>query len=89
MTCSFDVGDFIYRKVYGYGEITTVNEEHSQVFIDFRNGFCDWFMFCDLERSSDVFASKDSFIRVLFKPGDNIKGILNRYSEYRFVDIYF
>lgn len=89
MTCSFDVGDFIYHKVYGYGEITTVNYEHSQVFIDFRNGFCDWFMVCDLERSSDVIPSKDSFIRVLFKLGDNIKDILNRYSEYRFVDIYF
>lgn len=89
LTCNLDVGSFIYHSVYGYGEITTVNEDRSQVFIDFRKGYCDWFNSCDLERASGVFPAENAFIRVLFKPGDNIKDILQRYSEYRFIDILF
>lgn len=89
MKCNYDVGSFIYHTTYGYGEITTLNEDHTMVFIDFRKGHYDWFRVCDLERSSGVFPAENAFIRVLFKPGDNIKDILQRYPEYRFIDILF
>lgn len=89
MKCNFDVGSFIYHKTYGYGEITTVNEDHSKVFIDFRQGHCDWFDVCYLERGDGVFPAENAFIRVLYTPGDKLKDILQRYPEYRFIDILF
>lgn len=89
MTCDLNIGCFIYHKSYGYGEITTVNEDHTQVFIDFRMGHCDWFNVEYLQRGDSVFPAENAFIRVLFNPGDKIKDILQRNSDYRFVDILF
>ena len=89
LTCNLDVGSFVYHSAYGYGEITTVNEDHTMVFIDFRGGFSDWFEVEDILHSNCVFPSENSFVRVIFKEGDNIKDILQRYSEYRYIDILF
>lgn len=94
MNCCCDVGSFVYHNIYGYGEITTVSEDGSKVFIDFRKGHCDWFSRGYLRYGSDVFPAEDNaFIRVLFGKGENkglgIKDILQKYKGYHYVDILF
>lgn len=85
------VGCFIHRYFYGYGEITTVDEDGGRVFIDFMNGHYDWFGISELQRvgGHDVFPVEKAFIRYQFKEGDNLKDVLNMFPDYRFLRIAF
>lgn len=83
------VGSFIFHQTYGYGEITTVNLDCTMVFIDFRNGHCDWFNVYYLQRGNGTYLVENAFVRVIFKEGDGVKDILKRFSDYLFIDILF
>lgn len=87
----FEVGRFILHLAFGYGEITTISDDGSKVFIDFRNGHCDWFDVFYLKTGLGIriFPCEKAFIKVRFKEGDNIKDILREYSDYRYVHILF
>lgn len=87
----FSIGCFLYHSEYGYGEITTVDENNYLVFIDFRRGHCDWFSVSYLQKcvGNGIFPASNAFIRVKFKEGDNLKDILHGYSDYRYVHILF
>lgn len=85
------VGAFIYHNLYGYGEITTIDEQCQKAFVDFFKDTCDWFSFEAIAKGCKILASDKVFRKVRFgSNGDNnIKEILKKYSGYQLVGIYF
>lgn len=83
------VGAFVYHRVYGYGEITTIDDISQKAFIDFFKGHCDWFSFESIYRCVSVLSSDKVYRKVRFGAnGDNdLKVILEKYSDYQIIGI--
>lgn len=83
------VGAFVYHPVYGYGEITTVDEVRRKAFIDFFLGHYDWFDFEVIEKAVPVLASDKVYrkVRLGFHGDNDLKVILEKYSDYLIIGI--
>lgn len=85
------VGVFIHHRIYGYGEITTIDEQRQRAFVDFFKDTYGWFTLETIAKGCKILSSDKVFIKVRFgSNGDeNIKDILKKYSDYYLVGIYF